>query len=241
MNFPIVGSIVEKVTGERFDLWMRREVLEPMKLDACYNWPTCSDSAVAGAVELDQGGKPVKDDLHGARPGCPVLVNDGQPCDLSRWKLGENGSLFAPQGGLRTSARGLARIGRMLLNGGTIDGVRIVSPQSVDLLLTQLWRFDGSNGQTEKGFYCSFGLATQQIPTRVPGCADDMGARGAILVGHAGDAYGMKAGLWIDRAGGRGMAYFVTGVPEKAERDDRSAFTAAEARAFRRTYALLPR
>src|SRR5207248_940849 len=24
MNFPIVGSIVEKVTGERFDIWMRR-------------------------------------------------------------------------------------------------------------------------------------------------------------------------------------------------------------------------
>ena len=28
MNFPIVGSIVEKVTGERFDIWMRRNVLD---------------------------------------------------------------------------------------------------------------------------------------------------------------------------------------------------------------------
>ena len=241
MNFPIVGSIVERVTGERFDAWMRREVLEPMALDACYNWPTCSDAAVARAVELDQGGKPVKDDLHGRRPDCPVLVEDGEPCDLGRWKLGENGSLFAPQGGLRTSARGLARIGRMLLDGGTLDGVRIISGQSVDTLMKQVWRFDGANGQTEKGFYCSFGLATQQIPTRAAGCADDMGTRGALLVGHAGDAYGMKAGLWLDRARGRGIAYFVTGVPDKAQRDDRSAFTAAEARAFRRTYALLPR
>jgi CubicO group peptidase (beta-lactamase class C family) len=239
MNFPIVGSIIERVTGERFDIWMRRELLEPMNLDACYNWPTCSDAAVARAVELDQGGKPVKDDLHGRRPDCPVLVADGEPCDLGRWKLGENGSLFAPQGGLRTSARGLARIGRMLLAGGTLDGVRIVSEPSVDALATQLWRFDGANGQTERGFYCSFGLATQQIPTQVPGCADDMGTRGAVLVGHAGDAYGMKAGLWLDRARGRGIAYFVTGVPEKAQRDEHSAFTAAEARAFRRTYALL--
>jgi CubicO group peptidase (beta-lactamase class C family) len=90
-----------------------------------------------------------------------VLGADGEPCDLGRWKLGENGSLFAPQGGLRTSARGLARIGRMLLAGGTLDGVRIVSEQSVDALATQLWRFDGANGQTERGFYCSFGLATQ--------------------------------------------------------------------------------
>jgi hypothetical protein len=113
-------------------------------------------------------------------------------------------------------------------------------------MLTQVWRFDGSNGGTSEGdadagFYCSYGLATQQIPTPLPRCADDPGTLGHTLVGHAGDAYGMKAGLWIDRARGLGIAYFVTGVPEKAQRDDRSAFTAAEARAFRRTYALLPR
>ena len=68
-----------------------------------------------------------------------------------------------------------------------------------------------------------------------------MGTRGATLVGHAGDAYGMKSGIWIDRTRRRGIAYFVTGVPDNAQRDGRGAFTAAEARAFRRTYALLPR
>src|SRR4051812_26483852 len=140
MNFPIVASIVERATGERFDKWMRGHVLEPMKLDACYNWPTCSDAGVARAVELDgPDRKPLKDDLHGARPACPVLVTDG-PCDLTRWKLGENGGLFAPQGGLRISMSGLARVGQMLLNGGTIDGARILSPASVDALFTQIWR-----------------------------------------------------------------------------------------------------
>ncbi len=242
LNYPIIGSIIEKTTGERFDVWMRREVLEPMKLDACYNWPTCSDAVIARAVELDSpDGKPQKDDLHGVRPACPVFVKEGEPCDLGRWKLGDNGSLFSPQGGLRISARGLVRIGRMLLNRGTLDGIRILSPQSVDTLLAQVWQFDGSNGLTEGGFYCSSGHGTHQIPTRVPGCRDNMGTGGAVLVGHAGDAYGMKAGLWVDRALGRGIAYFVTGVPDEAQRDDRSAFTAAEARAFRRTYALLKR
>jgi CubicO group peptidase (beta-lactamase class C family) len=241
LNYPVIGSIVEKVTGERFDVWMRREVLEPMKLDACFNWPTCTDAAVARAVELDDPtGKPVKDDLHGVRPACPVFVRDGEPCDLGRWKLGENGSLFSPQGGLRISARGLARIGRMLLNGGTLDGVRILSPQAVETLLTQTWRFDSSNGASEGGFYCSAGNGTHQIPNRLPGCADDMGTSGAILIGHAGDAYNMKSGLWIDRARGRGIAYFVTGVPDPAPKAPGSAYTAAEVRAFQRTYALLP-
>jgi CubicO group peptidase (beta-lactamase class C family) len=240
MNFPVVASIVEKVTGERFDIWMRREVLEPMKLDACYNWPTCSDAAVARAVELDQGGRPVKDDLHGKRPECPVQVGEGEACDLRRWKSGENGALFAPQGGLRISARGLGRVGRMLLNGGTLDGAHVLSPASVDALLTQVWRFDGTNGATDKGFYCSYGHATQQMPTPVKGCADDMGTNGRTLVGHAGDAYGMKSGIWIDRARGVGIAYFVTGVPERAALGPGTAFTAAETDAFRRAYALLP-
>ena len=241
LNFPIVASIVEKATGERFDIWMRRHVLEPMKLDACFNWPTCSDAAVARAVQLDQAGKPVKDDLHGQRPACPVFVKDGDSCDLARWKAGENGSLFSPQGGLRISARELSRIGRMLLNDGELDGVRILSPQSVEVLRTQNWRFNGANGNTDKGFYCSAGVGTHQIPTPAKGCADDMGTGGATLVGHAGDAYGVKAGLWIDRPRRRGIAYFVMGVPDDAARGPGTAFTAAETAAFRRTYALLPR
>lgn len=240
INFPVVGSIIEDVTDERFDIWMRREVLEPMRLDACYDWPTCSDAAVARAVELDQNGVPQKDDLHGRRPACPVYVGEGVPCDLSLWKPGENGALFAPQGGLRISARGLGRIGRMLLGGGTLDGVRILSPTSVDTLFAQVWRFDGSNGVTDGGFYCSFGHANQQIPTARPGCADDMGTGGRTLVGHAGDAYGMKSGLWLDRARGVGIAYFVTGVPDNAQRGPGTAFTFAETRAFRRALALLP-
>jgi CubicO group peptidase (beta-lactamase class C family) len=242
LNFPIVASIIEKVTGERFDIWMRREVLAPMRLDACYNWPTCSDAAVARAVELDDpSGKPLKDDLHGRRPACPVQVVEGEPCDLSRWHPGENGSLFAPQGGLRISARGLARIARMLLNGGTLDGVRILSPESVEAMLAPAWRFDGRNGDRdgESTGICSYGLAAQQLPT--PGCPDDPGTGGALLVGHAGDAYGLKSGIWIDGARGVGVAYFVTGVPEKAAPGPGTAFTAAETHAFRRTYALLPK
>ena len=241
-NYPIIGSVIEKVTGERFDLWMHREVLAPMKLDACFNWPTCSDAAVARAVELDDPtGKPQKDDLHGVRPACPVFVRDGEPCDLARWKLGENGALFAPQGGLRISASGLARIGRMLLNGGELDGVRVLTPHGVDTLLAQTWHFSGSNGAIEGGFYCSAGNGTHEIPNRQPGCADDLGTRGAVLVGHAGDAYGLKSGLWIDRVRGRGIAYFVTGVPDPAPKARDGAYTAAEVHAFRRTYALLPR
>ena len=238
MNFPIVGSIVELVTRERFDVWMRREVIEPMKLDACFNWPTCSDSAVARAIQLSApDGTPVRDDLHGKRPDCPVYVVAPAPCDLALWRLGENGALFAPQGGLRISARDLARVGRMLLAGGTLDGVRILSPQSVEALLAPVWRYDGRNGKTEDGFYCAYGLATQTMPTRVRGCDDDPAADGIVRVGHAGDAYGLRSGVWIDRARGTGIAFLVTGLGDVPPRGQ-SAFSAAEEQAMRRTLAL---
>jgi CubicO group peptidase (beta-lactamase class C family) len=240
LNFPIVASIIERVAGERFDIWMRREVLAPMKLDACYNWPTCSDAAVERAVVLTQGGKPVKDDLGGRRPDCPVVPAADGSCDLATWRAGANGALFAPQGGLRISARGLARVGRMLLNGGTLDGVRIISPQSVETLLAPVWRFDGRNGDTDHGFYCSYGLATQQIPTPARGCSDDPVGDGIVRVGHAGDAYGLRAGLWLDRAHGTGVAFFVTGLPDNPPRGE-SAFRLAEEAAFRRAVALIGR
>jgi CubicO group peptidase (beta-lactamase class C family) len=242
LNYPIVGSVVENVTGERFDIWMRRNVLEPMKLDACFDWSTCSDAAIARAIELDSPeGKPLEDDLHGQRPACAVIVRPAERCDLARWRPGVNGALFAPQGGLRISARGLARVGRMLLNDGTLEGARILSPAAVNTLLAQTWRFDGRNGETDGGFYCSAGNGAHQIPNPQSGCADHLGTRGAVLVGHAGDAYGMKSGLWIDRKRGVGIAYFVTGVAELAPKAPDSAYTAAEVHAFRRAYALLKR
>ena len=62
----LVLTLVERVTGERFDRWLRAQVLEPMKIDACLNWSGCSDRAVAHAVVLMQDGQAVRDDLGGA-------------------------------------------------------------------------------------------------------------------------------------------------------------------------------
>ncbi|MCW1401270.1 beta-lactamase family protein [Novosphingobium sp. MW5] len=38
LNFPVVASVMEKATGERFDKLMARLVLKPLKVDACFNW-----------------------------------------------------------------------------------------------------------------------------------------------------------------------------------------------------------
>ncbi len=225
-NFPVIAAVMERATGERFDRLMARLVLTPLKIDGCFNWTACSPAARARAVVLYRGRKAVKDG--DAATACPVTPARDGSCDLTRWRAGANGAMFAPQGGLRVSVLGLARIGRLLLGRGTMDGVRLLTPRSVALLQTPLWRFDGANGESDGGFLCRYGLAVTFLATPAAGCRDDPFGDGRARFGHAGEAYGLRSGLWIDPASGTGTAYFatdVTGPPGV-----RSAFTATEER-----------
>ena len=228
-NFPVVATVMEQATGERFDRLMARLVLAPLGLDACYNWATCSDTAVAHAAVLTDGsGKPVKDDLGGRRPDC-AGVNRVDPgsCALDAYAPGTNGAVFSPQGGLRVSMIGLARIGRLLLGDGTVDGVRVVNPATALLMRTPQWRYDGHNGDSEDGLYCAYGLGEQLLGI-TPGCRDDLFGDGRVDDGHAGEAYHVRSGLWVDRARGSGVAFAATAIAEPAVAAADSAFTAVE-------------
>jgi CubicO group peptidase (beta-lactamase class C family) len=226
LNFPVVATVMEAATGERFDLLMRALVLDPLGLDACFNWPTCSDAAVARAVVLyGADGKAVRDDLGGHRPLCPVVPDGAGGCDWQAYRPGANGALFSPQGGLRISARDLATIGRLLLNKGRHEGRQFLGEASMRALSEGHWRFDGSNGDSEKGFYCGYGLALQLLSRCPP--ADDLFGDGAAWSGHAGEAYGLRSGVWIDAERGVGVAFFATGIAEQPPRG-RSSYTQAE-------------
>lgn len=232
LNFPLVASAMENATGERFDRLMDRLVLRPLGLSACFNWETCDAATAARAVVLyDAAREPVRDDHRGAKPACSTNTARDGSCDLSRWKPGANGALFSPQGGLRISANGLSKLGRLLLGEGEVDGVRLLSPASVRTMTAPAWIFDGGNGVTgegdDDGFYCRYGLAVQTLATRAEGCRDDPFGDGVARFGHSGDAYGLRSGLWIDPVSGTGVAYFATGIADAAP-GTRSSFSAVE-------------
>lgn len=236
LNFPLVAQAMERATGERFDRLMDRLVLQPLGIEGCFNWESCSEATAARAVVLyDPDGKPVKDDLHGRKPGCAVIPASDGSCDLSQWRAGDNGALFSPQGGLRVSANGLARIGRLLLGDGSLDGVRLLEPESVRELTTPRWQYapgagltyEEDTGDLGNGFFCRYGMAVQTLATPVQGCRDDPFGDGIARIGHSGSAYGLQAGLWLDREGGTGVAWFATGMPDE-RLGGRSAFSAVE-------------
>ncbi|NUO74287.1 MAG: beta-lactamase family protein [Frateuria sp.] len=236
LNFPLVAQVMERATGERFDRLMERLVLRPLGIDGCFNWDRCDAVTAARAVVLyDADGKPVKDDNHGRKPACPVTPARDGSCDLSRWRAGENGALFSPQGGLRISANGLVRIGRLLLGNGALDGKRFLKPASLQAMIAPQWQYRPGNGQTyeddtgdvDPGFFCRYGLAVQTLATPEQGCRDDPFGDSVARVGHSGSAYGLQAGLWVDRKGGTGVVWFATGMPDE-RRGGKSAFSAVE-------------
>ena len=235
LNYGIIATVMEAATGERFDRLMTRLVLKPLNLDAGYNWSGASDAAIASAATLYRTGKDETDwhpdgawvaqvdDMKGVRVACPVRTQNG--CDLDAYVPGTNGTLFSPQGGLRISALGLATIGRMLLGDGTVDGVRLLTPDSVKTLMTPVWQasgrpqdddYDGMMRCYGPGLHCLTGGHDSPVPR-------------ARWWGHLGEAYGLLAGLWVDRDGDRVLVYALTGTRDDPFKPAHvSAFSAVE-------------
>ncbi len=238
LNYGLIGTVMEAATGERFDHLMTRLVLAPLSIDGGYNWSGASDAALARAAVLYRKGRDETaidpagpwvaqvDDLKGVRPACPVATKGD--CDLAAYRPGTNGTMFSPQGGLRISALGLARIGRMLLGGGAVDGVRVLKRGSVKALFTPVWQVgQGETGENYKGTMLCYGPGLQCLSGESG--ATDQPVAGARWWGHLGEAYGLLGGLWVDREHHRVLVYLITGTaddPGKAPH--KSAFFGVE-------------
>mgnify|MGYP003528778988 FL=1 len=114
--------------------------------------------------------------------------------------------------------------------------MRLLTPESVRVMIGPEWTLKDGNGltleeddpiRTRGGFTCRYGLAVQTLATALPECGDDPFGDGVQRVGHSGNAYGLLAGLWVDRKAGTGVVYFSTGN-DKPEQGERSAFSRIE-------------
>ena len=243
LNYGIIASVMEAATGERFDRLMTRLVLAPLAIDGGYNWQGASDAAVARAAVLYRKGEdenrwnaagpwvPQVDDLHGRRAACPVRSN--ADCDLAAYRPGSNGTIFSPQGGLRIAITDLARIGQLLLRGGDVavasGRVRLLESATVNAMFAPVWQAGGSvPGNDYQGQMLCYGAGPHCLSGRAG--ETDQPVPGAAWNGHLGEAYGLLAGLWIDRKRGRVIAYALTGSADDPFKYPHlvSAFSSAE-------------
>ncbi|HAE21786.1 MAG TPA: hypothetical protein DCG47_05615 [Spirochaetaceae bacterium] len=234
LGYGVVATVIEKLSGERFDRYVKRRVLEPAGMEASYNVNLLSDDAFArlaplyrtgleGAYDPQGAWQPQVDDYKGARPAlpCPALPGIG-PEALERYTPGTNATFFSPQGGLRASVRDLSRLLRLFLGRGELDGRRVLKSESLALMMKSRWRFtpDTPNGDCYNGMTreCGLGLMhTTDTRDRFGGDAL-LPTGGPKLWGHHADAYGLLGGLLFSPEEGYGFAYLLGGSAEDPEK-----------------------
>lgn len=224
-NLPwgVVGTVMEKVSGERFDRLMRRLVLDPLGVRGGFepaDFPEADLTNLATLYRKRSGpeGKEVWD------PAGPWVAQVDDYVSSPRvhraasgYTVGSNGTLFGPQGNLRASAVGLGRIMRMLMAGGEIEGRRFLRAESVDLMLSRQWSWREGAGNstygTGKQRMNAWGLGNQHfLDVGGVGAGDRLVEGGGFAgVGHHGDAWGLNGIMVFDRVRRDGMVYLAGG------------------------------
>jgi CubicO group peptidase (beta-lactamase class C family) len=217
LGAPVIATVLEAATREPYDQLMQEMLFDPLNIDACLNWLGCDEKQQATAVVLYRDtGDIARDDPADLPPNCTIPVAEGSACDLSNYLPGTNASVFSPQGGVRIGMVDLARIGQVLLS---LEDNTFLSPATRAALLDET--IDQAPGEA---FFCTYGLGIQRIEVAGRPCDDALFADGLSRWGHAGEAYGLRAGLWFDSVGGRGVAYFTTAVPDRVGPEDEGGF-----------------
>ncbi|OAG73839.1 serine hydrolase [Gluconobacter japonicus] len=225
--YGLIGTMVERVSGERFDLYQQKHVLTPLGIDGGYD-PALLDHPERLATlyhHTANGYEAAKDDSTHVLPEASA-----------QYRIGTNATIFSPQGGLRISLDGIYRLSQFVFGEGKVDGITVLSSQSLRTMLQPEWRYDGHNGE---GTYpiASYGLATIQLtgahdPSGHP-TAPWRGYRGGF-VGHLGDAYGLRSGFWLNPKTHDGYLFIVDGFPEDGQEKPGklSSFTNVEEKIF---------
>ncbi len=230
LGSPVVATVLEAATGERYDKLLERTVFDPLGIEACVNWIGCTEAKVARAVTLYRDtGEIARDDPADLPPNCTFPVGKGLDCSLDDYVPGTNASIFSPQGGVRIGMMDLAKIGKMIAKRGR---------GFLDYRL--FWgRFVADTSpHHEQEFFCAYGLGAQWIE-RQSDCADILFDDGLSRIGHAGEAYGLRSGLWVHPGSGKGFAYFTTAVPPRQSAEDEGGFDPREVALMKRAQALL--
>ncbi len=226
LGFGVMGALIERLTNERFDLYVDRHVLAPLGVDASFNVRNLTDDGLRNLAALYRRQRNGEwdatapwaaqvDDLRGVRP--PALPG------LDAYIIGSNGTIFSPQGGLRISARDLVEVMKVFLHGGQGKLGRVLEPATVQQILTVQWRFDPAlgNGDPYGGLMRRWGLGLQQLsnaPADAYGPGDRLLAGASPqLWGHMGEAYGLLSAMFFDPARDAGFVYIIGGVSRDPE------------------------
>ena len=112
----VVGRLVEVISGQKLEDYFRQHIFAPLKMDdTSYNVPESKASRLVPAQQR------AGDNMNGG-----VVLQSPQPGLTIANPVGG--------GGLASTASDYGRFVRMFLNGGALDGARVLKPETVALM-----------------------------------------------------------------------------------------------------------
>ncbi len=168
LNFNMVGAVIEKITGERFDQYIKNHILSPLGLYGGYWVESLQQDRFATLYEYNASLKKFTPSPMAYAPRTDEIKN---------YVMGYTTPIFSPTGGMKISATDLAKYMTMHMNYGKYEGKRIISKKNSKLMQTKV--------SDEEGY----GLAIR---------TSDKLISGKILKGHTGSAYGLFSAMFFD-------------------------------------------
>ena len=183
LAYNMVGTIVERASGERFDAYVKAHVFEPLGLHAGYVPDTLDAKRFAQIYRWREG----KGFVHSEQAYAPLGSR------LDDYTMGYDAPMFSPTGGVKISAPDLAKYMLMHMNLGEWNGVRLMSAAHALEMQTPTVDIDG---------HSRYGLALRSDTVLVPG---------VVLTGHTGSAYGLNSSMFFDRDRKYGLVVITNG------------------------------
>ena len=198
-NTDILGAVVERASGQTLEEFLRKSILEPLGMrDTHFYLPQDKAHRLATVYSATDGGIERAPD-----PGLGI----GQGHYVNGPRVS-----FSGGAGLLSTALDYARFLQMLLNGGTLDGRRVLSRKSVELMTVDQMR--GIEFRPGQGFGLGFYVV------------NDVGARGTHgSVGEFGWGGAYHSTYWVDPKEGI-VAVYLTQLIPAGELDDHAMFRA---------------
>ncbi len=187
----ILGAVVEVVSGISLDEFLRTRVFEPLGMrDTHFYLPVAKRERLS--VVYSAG-----DDGLSRAPDPGGMVGQGAYVDGPR-------KSYSAGAGLLSTARDYARFLQMTLNGGELDGVRILSRKSIELMTVNHVGDLFAAGAPGMGF----GLGFEVV--------EDLGAHGVLgSVGQYGWGGAYHSVYWVDPAEDLVVVYFTQLIPSR--------------------------
>ena len=187
LGFNTLGTLVEIHSGERFDLYMKKHIIEPLGLNAGFNVDAFDRNQFVTLYDYENGTFKEARDAYRSRAA-----------DLENYTMGRSTLIFSPTGGMKLAPKDLAKHMLVQINQGAWNGVRILKPESVKAMQTPYEYADGK--ESVYGFAIS--TSTRLID-------------GETMKGHTGSAYGLYSAMFFEPEKKFGFVMMTNGCEPK--------------------------